>query len=653
MTLEPHQASGTKAIRVLLVEDRATDAEIVMRELRRAGFELAWTRVETEPAYQAQLHGGIDLVLSDYALPHFSGLRALELLKERGLEIPFVIVSGTIGEETAVAAMKLGATDYLLKDRLGRLGSAVGQALEQGRLRREGRQTEKALKLFRALVDNSNDAFEVIDPPTGRFLDVSERGCAALGYTREELLERHVWDVAATLPAERWPAIVAQTRQLGSVRAEGLHLRKDRTTYPIEVSLKLVQFDREYLVAVVRDVTERKRAEESLRQSEERFRQAQKMEAIGTLAGGIAHDFNNILSGINGYAELARMSLGNGNPEAAECLDAIMQGGKRAATLVRRILTFSRKQEPQRTPLRLREVVEETLNLLRSTLPATIEFKTSLAVDLPLVLADSTQIHQVLMNLGTNAAHAMNNRPGTLGITLENFDVDSRTAEAQPCLRIGRFVRLTVSDTGSGMDRATQERIFEPFFTTKEPGEGTGLGLSVVYGIVQSHEGAITVFSQPGEGTRFQLYFPAYSGEALAPISEDEPLPRGRGQHILFVDDEEPLARLGKKILEELGYQAEMSTNPVHALNLVRADPRRFDLVISDQTMPRMTGIDLAGELLKIRPDLPFILTSGNAERPTAQELQTMGIRQYIRKPRNIRSVATAVHRALTEAFSP
>ncbi len=757
-------------IQILIAEDNPSDAELVLRELRRAGFESDWRRVDNEADYLANLRPDLDLVLSDYEMPQFNGLRALELLKQSGWDIPFIIVSGTIGEDTAVTAMKQGAADYLLKDRLARLGTAVSQALEQNRLRRENRQASEALKLFRALVDRSNDAFEVIDPQTARFLDVNEKGCNDLGYTRQELLALRIFDIDPTVTESSWPQVIQKTRELGSASVEGRHLRKDGTTFPVEVSIKLVRLDREYLVTVVRDISERKHAEESLRESEtrfrqlaeniqevfwitnptknemlyispafetiwgrscqsvydspnkwveaihpddrasvmedisgkqergeynityrilrpngsvrwihdrafpirdkdghvyrivgtaeditqqhkleEQFRQTQKMEAMGTLAGGIAHDFNNILAAMNGYTELAKMNLGASNPRVSESLSAVLQAGGRATNLVRQILTFSRQEEQQRQLVQLRDVVVETIKLLRATIPTTIEFKTSFATDLPAVLADSTQIHQILMNLGTNAWHAMRNRTGQLEIKVENFQADAHAVEAQPRLRIGRFVRLSLSDTGSGMDKATMERIFEPFFTTKGPGEGTGLGLSVVHGIMESHGGVITVYSQPGEGTTFHLYFSTHSGEAAKAVTSAGPIPQGDGERVLYVDDEEPLAQLGKKALEQLGYHVEMSTKVMEALDWVRADPQRFDVVITDQTMPVMTGTDFAAHLQKIRPDLPIILATGYSASLTPEHLQEIGIRELLLKPQTLHSLATAVHRALTK----
>lgn len=379
---------------------------------------------------------------------------------------------------------------------------------------------------------------------------------------------------------------------------------------------------------------------------EEQFRQAQKMEAIGTLAGGIAHDFNNVLSAITGYTELARLEA-KGNPEVLEYLRAVAEGSNRAADLVRQILAFSRLQEPRRKTIQLWPVVEEALKLLRATIPSTIEFETSLARGGLTVLADPTQVHQVLMNLATNAAHAMKDRPGRLGVTLENLEVDAELASTHPGLRVGRYQRLAVSDNGHGMDAGTLARIFDPFFTTKAPGEGTGLGLAVVHGIMQAHEGVITVYSQPGEGTRFNLYFPAHTEGAPVASDATGEIPRGRGQHILLVDDERPLAVMGRRILERLGYVVDSYTAPADALEAVRAAPDRFALVVSDLTMPGMTGSDLAERLLRLRPDLPIILTTGFSATLTPERVRALGVRELLLKPLTVQALGEAVHRTI------
>ena len=524
-----------QSLKVLIAEDNPADAQLLVRELSRAGFAPEWQRVDTEDAHLEQLQGGLDLVLSDYQMPQFTGLRALELLKERGLEVPFILVSGTIGEEIAVTAMKNGATDYLLKDRLGRLGSAVTHALAESQRTAELRSANQALRL--------------------------------------------------------------QTE-------ERKHL-------------------------------------------EEHYRQAQKMEAIGTLAGGIAHDFNNILGAVVGYTDLARMVL-EGNPEVRKHLDAVMQATRRAADLVRQILTFSRQQPLERRPIQLRPVVAETVGLLRATIPSTIEFDVSLATDAPTVLADSTQIHQILMNLGTNAWHAMKDGTGQLQVKLEKFEVDAAQSAMEPRLRPGAYARVAVGDSGCGMDQATLRRMFEPFFTTKAPGEGTGLGLSVVHGIVDAHDGVVTVESQPGKGTMFHLYFPAHAGTPMPPPPKENNVARGHGERVLVVDDEELLARLMQKGLTALGYQAECMTQPEAALALVRADPERFALVVTDQTMPGMTGVDLASQLRDIRLGLPVIMMTGYTAALMAERVEAAGIRQLLFKPITIHALGDAVHAALS-----
>jgi PAS domain S-box-containing protein len=380
------------------------------------------------------------------------------------------------------------------------------------------------------------------------------------------------------------------------------------------------------------------------RQLEEQYRQAQKMEAIGTLSGGIAHDFNNIIGAIIGFTELAKMDL-NGNPVVAEHLDDVLLGANRAADLVRQILAFSRQHEQERKPIQLRHVVTEALKLLRATIPAPIEFEVSIAKDVATVLADATQVHQIVMNLATNAAHAMKDRMGRLGVVLENYDVTPDGVEAHPGLPTGRYVRLSISDTGCGMNEQTVSRIFEPFFTTKAPGEGTGLGLAVVQGIMQSHEGAVTVYSHLGEGTTFHLYFPVSGAEEIEAEIETVSVPRGAGESILYVDDELPLARMGQKVLEHLGYSVEMFTLPLEALEAVKRDPQRFSLVITDHMMPRLTGLDLASQLLAIRPNIPIILMTGYTATLTVERVHKMGLRDLLIKPISVANLAASVER--------
>ena len=377
------------------------------------------------------------------------------------------------------------------------------------------------------------------------------------------------------------------------------------------------------------------------------LRQAQRVQSLGTLAGGIAHDFNNVLVAVGGNSELVARGLPADHP-AHKHLRRIGQATTRAADLVKRILAFSRQQEPQRASVQLQPVVEEVLKLLRATLPATIEIRTRFETSAPSVLADSSQVHQVLMNLGTNAAHAMGERGGVLEVRLETVTLDAGAAAIAPDLREGRYLELSVSDTGCGMDRATLEHIFEPFYTTKPPGQGTGLGLSVVHGIMKSHDAAITVDSQVGLGTTFHLYFPA----ADPAVTEAAPPPAadvtGHGEHILFVDDEEAIVDVATQILRTLGYCVTGSTNAVQALQDFQSRAYEFAAVVTDLSMPGLSGVALARKIRDIRPGIPIVLTSGYVRPEDAPAVQRLGVVDVILKPNLAAELGPTLHRLLT-----
>ena len=392
-----------------------------------------------------------------------------------------------------------------------------------------------------------------------------------------------------------------------------------------------------------RDITER-------RKMESKFLQAQKMESIGQLAGGIAHDFNNILTAIVGNLYLAKMDAAD-RPAILENLENISDAARRAGDLVNQILTFSRQSKQERGPVKLNHVVMEALKLLRSSVPATIRIQTELT-ETPHVLANVTAIHQVIMNLGTNAWHAMRDQTGVLKVEMNVLEADEDFVKTHPDLHPGRYVQLSVSDTGCGMDHATQQRIFEPFFTTKGVGEGTGLGLAVVHGIMKNHDGGISVYSQPGEGTKFHLYFPVIETEAVAREIQATSIPRGAGEHILFVDDEEALASLGKKMLERLGYVVTMKTSPLEAIAAVRDQAEPFALVITDLTMPFMDGAKLGSQLLQMQPRLPIILTTGYSGVMTAAKARELGFRELLSKPSTAQTLGEAVHRVLHQTVS-
>ncbi len=386
---------------------------------------------------------------------------------------------------------------------------------------------------------------------------------------------------------------------------------------------------------------------ETERQLEAQLRHSKRLETIGTMAGGIAHDFNNILTPILGYANMALQDTPSSS-ETHSDLQHVVKGARRAKDLVNQILTFSRQGEQERKMVEISDVVAEALKLLRASLPSTIEFRESIDTQCGSVLADPTQIHQVLMNLCANAFHAMKEKGGVLEVQLGLVEVDAEFVRLHTNLHQGTHARLAVSDTGQGMDRETSDRIFDPFFTTKDVGEGTGLGLSVVHGIVRSHGGEITVYSEPGVGTTFHVYIPQSEGEVEEETAEEKAIETGE-ERVLFVDDDEEVAQVAGRMLRRLGYDVTVHTSSLEARDTFRHNPGRFDIVITDQTMPKMTGVELAKELLSIRPDLPIILISGFSQMFTAEKVKSVGIREFIMKPIVAAELSQAIRRALEE----
>jgi len=416
--------------------------------------------------------------------------------------------------------------------------------------------------------------------------------------------------------------------------------RKDGSDYEVEATIApICDTDGEvtHFVSIHRDVTLE-------HETERRMQQNQRLEAIGTLAGGIAHDFNNILSPIMGYTELCLGAVAPGS-KVADYLDRVMLASGRATNLVRQILSFSRQSTHERAPMQLGPIIKEALKLLRASLPATIEIRQKIATLDEATVADPTEIHQIVMNLCTNAHHAMADG-GLLTVGLQAVELAPEVAETVPSLSAGRYLKLSVGDTGSGIPKEIRDKIFEPYFTTKEEGRGTGLGLAVTHGIVTACDGAITVYSEPGEGTLFNLYFPAVPATPTTPARTAPKVPRGH-EKILYVDDDPDIAQLGARMLEHHGYVVTSCTDPAQALALVREEPTAYALVVTDMTMPGMTGDRLAQAMLEVRPDLPIILCTGFSERINADKAIAIGIKRFMDKPVQHNDLALAVRQLL------
>jgi two-component system, cell cycle sensor histidine kinase and response regulator CckA len=473
-----------------------------------------------------------------------------------------------------------------------------------------------------------------------------------LGYTQEELREKTFNDITHVEDREIGGSFV-RNALLGEVKSatyEKRYISKEGHIVWAQVSIAFVNKpagDFQYFITHVQDITERKLAEEEKNRLELQLLQSQKMEAIGTLAGGIAHDFNNILGGILGYMELAQRRYITEDHPAHRYIEGVLEGINRASDLISQIMTFSRSAEHRRKPVEMKPLIKEALKLLRPVLPSTIEIHQNIVSSQRAILADPTQIHQVTMNLCTNAAHAMKEKGGILEVSLREVSFELGKPVPHHDLKAGvEYEMLIVRDTGCGIDKEIINRIFDPFFTTKKTGEGTGLGLAVVYGIIRNHGGAITVESKLGQGTVFYVYIPTIQ-QQKEELKEFKSVLSGGNERILFVDDEVSLTAIFKSQLEDLGYSVDDHNDPLTALDAFRRNPSSYDLVITDMTMPHMVGTDLAVKLSQVRSDIPVILCTGVIDKIEQDYLRRCGICDMILKPISIKKLAQEIRQVL------
>ncbi len=496
---------------------------------------------------------------------------------------------------------------------------------------------------FREIFNAVNEAILIYDSVTGYITGINQAMLDMYGYTQKEATHLTAGDLSGGEPPYSQNdamTVLKKAIDEGPQLFEWMARRKDGNLFWVEVAMKSTTIGGQGMVlGVIRDISERKKLEEELFQ-------AQKMEALGTLAGGIAHDFNNILAAIVGYSELVKTHVKD-DLKATSYLDGSLKAAFRAGDLVKQILTFSRGTEHKKMPLQISPVIKETLKMLRSSIPTTIEIKKNIQSQ-GIVMADPTQIYQIIMNLCTNAYHAMRETGGTLGVSLKDVAVPDKGI---PGLEItqGEYIQLEVSDTGHGMDEDTKNKIFEPYFTTKEPGEGTGLGLAVVHGIVKSHNGIITLYSEPEQGTTFHVYLPTVMTEeaVMVPTQDKKPL-KGGDERIMLVDDEMNIVTFTKDALEKFGYHVTPFTNAVQAFQDFERHPDRYDIVITDMTMPYMTGTELAKKLIEIRSDVPIILCTGYSELVHREKAYAMGITEYLEKPVIMENMIRTVRRVLS-----
>jgi PAS domain S-box-containing protein len=598
-------------VRVLIIEDSDDDALLVATHLRRSGIELTYERVDTTQAVAAALAARPpDLVISDYNLPGFSAQQALQMLQDSGLDASFIVVSGAVGEETAAAIMKAGAHDFILKDRLSRLVPAVQRELRDAQMRRQRRGAEAALRVseerFRLLAEHMKDiVFRYRLIPEPGFEYVSPAVAGLTGYQPEDLYANPALVFSAMEPEDRgaveasWrsptpPPLTVRWRPPGG----GIVWTEQRAVGVRDDNGQVIATE-----GILRDVTSQVLADQDRDRLDRELRQADRLDSLGRLAGGIAHDFNNLLAVIMAYAGEVTQSLAADHPCRPD-MDKIAQAAERAATLTRQLLIFSRLEPSQPETLSLNGIVTDIKQLLERTIGEDIEFLAVTQEGLHPVTIDRSKLEQVIMNLVVNSRAAMPDG-GRLCIETANLDSDGAGGERG-------LVSLTVTDTGSGMPPEVAQRAFEPFFTTKGPGQGTGLGLSTVYGVVKEAGGEVRLRSEPGRGTSVTVLLPAAAGGLTStPAARPAAPARGTGQTILVVEDDDAVRAVVTRMLTRASYRVIAAAAARDALEITADPDVHIDALLTDVVMPDMSGVQLAERIRGSRHQLPVLLMSG------------------------------------------
>jgi len=764
---------------LLQIEDNEDDAFLIQRALIKEGYRLVSKRIETKNELSHALDERTwDVVLSDYAMPHFNGLEALKIVLKHASDPPFIIVSGEIGEELAVRLLKTGADDYIRKDNLVRLGQAVKRAIEQREIRLKKIEAEKALieseERFKAIADYTHD-WEIWIAPNGSIKWLNSAVERITNYTREEYMSlgKALDQRLKQIIHDEDQAFVIHSLSDG-LKNQGsgndIHFRiitKNGLSKWCSMSYQPIYSSQGEFIGIrnsIRDISERKKAEADLETSEERYRllfeksplgivqydktgviidgnenfaaiidtpkeqfvglnilqlmpegearnavkdalttglgqfegefrtingknniyiraihgsitdkkgnilgmvgifedtsrqvklerhliQTQKLESIGNLASGIAHDFNNLLFPIIALSDMLLDDLPEGS-NAHKKVSEILKAGNRGKELVKQILTFSHKSDSKKITVPFQQIVKEALKLSRSTIPSNIVVSSEINKDCGLVKANPSQLHQIVMNLITNAYHAVENSSGTINISLHEITVEKDLQNES--IKPGAYAKLSVSDTGTGIDPAILGKIFEPYFTTKKKGKGTGLGLSTVYGIIKDHQGNILVNSEPGKGSTFSVYLPLIkrSLKGQPDNKKTKNFLYTGNERILLLDDDDSIVHTLEQMLGRMGYHITAMTNSLEALKTFETNPQRFDLVITDITMPKMTGDQFAQAIISIRPDIPVILTTGFSDRLNQKQAEQLGIKAFLMKPVEREVLLKTVRKVLDE----
>jgi PAS domain S-box-containing protein len=777
LTFSTNTAVAAKPVRLLHIEHDPADAELCLRALKQSELDFQIEVVATPEELAHKLReNNFDVALTDYRLSGWSGIDALDQIKQSGLDLPLILVTGTLGDGPAVESIKSGFTDYVLKDQLDRLPAAILRAQEEKQLRAAERFAVGALREseehYRTLVENAPEAIVIFDLDTRVFIECNENALRLFRLTREQLLRSNPADLSAAVqPDGRTPAAaewepMEHALRVGALSFEWTFHSSQAEEFPAEVHLvRLPSASRRLIRGSILDITDRKRSEEALQESEARYRglvnnatyglcwiklpegdllfvnpaltrmlgydsaedllgvgltrdlfrnpsahqqtisdylahgrvhatvdwkrkdgkvitvrisgrrakysdrnydcaevivedvsertslekqlvQAQKFERIGQLAGGIAHDFNNMIGAIVGWADLGTEETEPGS-RLRRHFEKIRQQADRAAGLTRQLLAFARRQILEPRNMDVNKAVTETLGLLEKVIGSDIAIKTNLADDLAVVCADPTQIEQVLTNLCINARDAMP-AGGSITIETSNTSLDEKYCATQPFARPGRYIMLSVTDTGTGMDAATLDRVFEPFFTTKELGKGTGLGLATVYGITRQHGGFVHVYSEVGHGSRFRIFLPVSVSASIAavPVEATQPV-RGGTETILVAEDHEGLREIARETLSKYGYRVLLAADGEQAVQAFQSKRVKIDLVLLDVVLPKLSGPDAYSQICRENPEVPVIFATGySPDSALLSKVQAQGF-PVIQKPYSPRDLARKVREML------
>jgi two-component system cell cycle sensor histidine kinase/response regulator CckA len=632
----------TPPYRILHLEDSERDFELVRSLLDAAGIASATVRVDTGSAFSAALdEGGWDLILCDFSLPSFDGRTALALARERWPDMPFIFVSGTIGEDAAIDALTSGATDYVLKQRMTRFIPAVRRALEESEGRAARQRGEVTIRQQAALLDVAHDAILLCDLE-GSLIFWNKGAERLYGWTAQEATGKRVSELLhiskQPLLATAWKTLLEK----GEWRAEMHQVTKGGKMIIVASSWTLVRDEEDKprsILVINTDITENKHLEAQLLRS-------QRMESIGTLAGGIAHDLNNVMTPILMAAQLLQMKPLD--DEAGKWLKTIEASVKRGRGIIKQVLTFARGLDGERCAIQMEQLITELEKLIRDTFPRLIQIGTNIPKDLWTIIGDSTQFFQMLLNLCVNAREAMPNG-GRLRIEAGNLLLYEHDLRRQTGAKPGPYVVLSVSDTGTGIPPHVVDRIFDPFFTTKGVGQGTGLGLSTAMGFVKSHGGFMNVYSEVGRGTEIKVYLPAQETAATRQAEEERPEPpKGNGELVLVVDDEATILDMTKATLEAHGYRVLTAKDGTEALASCAQHHKAVSVVVTDMMMPFMDGSATIRALRKLDPAIKIIAVSGLMENKNRADVADTSSTRFLQKPYTAEQLLHALHETLT-----